>query len=212
MGFTSLRLPLYYTLWLFSGLLLSFTAVRLNYTTHLPAGDPLNNHVDFYAHTSARAPDPIVVELLVSSILALGFALFVFPVADRFLPDVFLEVRSSIAELIALATLWLFWLVGAAVSSTIWPNLSFCAGFAACRILSAMTAFAWLGWVTICGLLVVTLTEFLQRGREPDEPQQVEWAIPASFGAPASYASFDPPSTAAPSVRTVRTMRTSRMS
>ena len=34
--------------WVFSGLLFILTAVRLNYTLHLPRGDPLNGGRDFY--------------------------------------------------------------------------------------------------------------------------------------------------------------------
>lgn len=34
--------------WLFSLILLSLTAARLNYTLHLPEGDPLNHGSDFY--------------------------------------------------------------------------------------------------------------------------------------------------------------------
>ncbi len=34
--------------WICSFLLLCFTAARLQYTTHLPKGDPLNRGIDFY--------------------------------------------------------------------------------------------------------------------------------------------------------------------
>lgn len=57
-------------------------------------------------------------------------------------------------EFIVLSVLWLLILVGSAMATHIWPNLpSFCSQYAACRLLDAMLAFAWLGWITITVLL-----------------------------------------------------------
>lgn len=165
-------MPLYITLWLFSALLLCFTAARLNYTLHLPKGDPLNAGVDFY--------DPIVAELLVCSILALGFAPFVLGLINGLNGHTSIEMSASVIEVIALAILWLLWLIGSAVASNIWPNLSFCYKFEACRILAAMTAFAWLGWLTICGLLIVGAFPLVQKKRAPAGSGMVEWVVPAA--------------------------------
>ena len=72
--------------WAFSVLLFILTCVRLGYTTHLPPGDPLNSGHDFYGTSSIpfsrtrltqATADPIVAELLVCSILALGTVPFV---------------------------------------------------------------------------------------------------------------------------------------
>ena len=61
-------------------------------------------------------------------------------------------------EFLVLAILWLFFIVGAGVATHIWPNLpSFCSQFAACRLLDAMLAFAWLSWITITFLLFEAL-------------------------------------------------------
>lgn len=75
--------------WVFAALLFIFTAVRLNYTLHLPKGDPLNGGSDFFGmffclrliEKRSRLPradlDPIVAHLLVCSMLALGSIPFV---------------------------------------------------------------------------------------------------------------------------------------
>ncbi|KZT66973.1 hypothetical protein DAEQUDRAFT_813129 [Daedalea quercina L-15889] len=164
----SLRVPLYGVLWLFSLILLSLTIARLNYTLHLPAGDPLNHGADFY--------DPVVVELLVDSFLAFAFAPFVFNGLDRFLP---INLSKAVIEVIALAVLWLLWLIGCGIATSIWPNLSFCYNFEACRVLAAMTAFAWLGWLTICALLVLGFIAVFSKRRDSDlatNDDMVQWA------------------------------------
>ncbi|PCH41770.1 hypothetical protein WOLCODRAFT_101178 [Wolfiporia cocos MD-104 SS10] len=165
-----LRLSLYIALWLCSALLFVLTIVRLNYTLHLPKGDPLNGGTDFY--------DPIVVELLVCSLLALGLAPLVLNLLGRYLSNPFTEVSTPVIEVIALGLLWLLWVIGAGVASSIWPSLSFCYNFAACRVLAAMTAFAWLGWLAICGLLVVGMFPFFQKKRDIGATNEVDWVIP----------------------------------
>ncbi|KZT13284.1 uncharacterized protein LAESUDRAFT_719641 [Laetiporus sulphureus 93-53] len=155
----ALRLPLYIALWIFSIILLILTAVRLNYTLHLPKGDPLDGGTDFY--------DPIVAELLVCSVLTLGFALFVFRPPVSLFAHLFPDVSIVVIEVIALAVLWFLWLIGSGIATSIWPNLSWCYQYSACRVLSAMTAFAWLGWLALCGLLVVGMFAVLQKRRAP---------------------------------------------
>ena len=72
--------------WAFSVLLFILTCVRLGYTTHLQPGNPLNSGHDFHGASSIQVfwtrfaqtiADPIVTELLVCSILALGTVPFV---------------------------------------------------------------------------------------------------------------------------------------
>lgn len=146
--FPFLRAALYVVLMLFSIVEFGLCAARLHYTTHLPRGDPLNHGHNFY--------DPIVAELLVSSIFAFLWAPMVINMIHgrgeyRYLSKVW-------HELTGLVVLWIFWLVGAAVATSIWPNLpSICSQFQACRLLDAMLAFAWLGWLTLTALVVATL-------------------------------------------------------
>ncbi|KAI8984811.1 hypothetical protein BD414DRAFT_489299 [Trametes punicea] len=172
---TLLRLPLYIILWVFAGVLLILTSVRLNYTLHLPRGDPLNGGVDFF--------DPIVAHLLVCSLLALATIPFVM----RWVPQPITSAASAnLFELTALSVIWLLWLVGCAVSTSVWPNLAFCYQFAACRVLAAMMAFAWLGWIVLVGLIVLAVLNAVAKARPARAPIMVEWASQpgsARFGA-----------------------------
>ncbi|KAI0333366.1 hypothetical protein GY45DRAFT_1244881 [Cubamyces sp. BRFM 1775] len=162
---TVLRLPLYICLWVFAAIVLILTSVRLNYTLHLPKGDPLNNGVDFF--------DPIVAHLLACSLLALGTIPFVM----QWVPQLITSAASAnLFELASLSVIWLLWLVGCVVSTSIWPNLSFCFQFAPCRILTAMMAFAWLGWVTLVGLIVIAVLTAVKKARPSRSPLMVEWA------------------------------------
>ncbi|KAI0637492.1 hypothetical protein C8Q77DRAFT_369402 [Trametes polyzona] len=167
---TVLRLPLYITLWVFAALLLILTSVRLNYTLHLPKGDPLNGGTNFF--------DPIVAHLLVCSLLALGSIPFVM----HWVPPLITSAASAnLFELAALSVIWLLWLVGCVVSTSIWPNLQFCYQFAPCRILSAMMAFAWLGWISLVVLIVLAVLTAVQKARPSRSPLMVEWASNSSF-------------------------------
>jgi hypothetical protein len=137
------RIVLYCVLAFFSFLLFCLCAARLNYTTHLPRGDTLNGGVNFY--------DPIVVELLVTTLFTIPWAAFAaysihFRYENRY-------VCTFRAEAIVMSILWLFWIVGASIASSIWGNLSWCQQFEACRVLSALLAFAWLGWLALSVLL-----------------------------------------------------------
>ena len=74
---------------MFAAIVLILTSVRLNYTLHLPKGDPLNNGVDFFGTRTLHildismlmfgtlVLDPIVAHLLACSLLALGTIPFV---------------------------------------------------------------------------------------------------------------------------------------
>ncbi|PAV17086.1 hypothetical protein PNOK_0715000 [Pyrrhoderma noxium] len=148
LAFSVLRFCLYYAFWLFSLVLLGLTAARLHYTTHLPPTDPLNRGQPFY--------DPIVAELAVCSILGIFWAPFiVHMIHAKYEHKYFSRVWH---ELLGLFTLNILWLVGAAISTNIWPNLpAFCSQFQACRILTAMLAFAWMGWIMLTTLIFVTV-------------------------------------------------------
>ncbi|KAI0820690.1 hypothetical protein BC628DRAFT_1329754 [Trametes gibbosa] len=173
---TLFRLPLYICLWVFAAILLVLTSVRLNYTLHLPKGDPLNGGTNFF--------DPIVAQLLVCSLLTLGTIPFVM----HWVPPIITSAASAnLFELAALSVLWLLWLVGCVVSTSIWPNLAFCYQFAPCRILSAMMAFAWLGWIVLVMLIVIAVLAAVQKARPARSPMMVEWAGSATssrFGLP----------------------------
>ncbi|TDL14260.1 hypothetical protein BD410DRAFT_734356 [Rickenella mellea] len=163
--FPVVRAILYIVLWTFALITFALSAARLHYTTHLPKGDPLNHGHRFY--------DPIVAELLFTSLVTLFWAPFVIHMIHgrhehRYMSKVW-------HELVGLSVLWLFWIVGAAVATSIWPNLPHvCPQFQACRILTAMVAFAWLGWITIFALLVVTLM-YAMANSSWQEPAHGHW-------------------------------------
>lgn len=101
-------------------------------------------------------------------------------------------------EMAGIAVLWLLWLIGCGISTVrpirlsykdenqlsindcllpqnIWPDLSWCLHFAACRVLTGMIAFAWLGWIVISGILGILIAQALKKAR-PSPPIMVEWA------------------------------------
>ncbi|KZT67842.1 hypothetical protein DAEQUDRAFT_672484 [Daedalea quercina L-15889] len=145
----AIRTLFYVLLFMFSAVVIGLTAARLEYTTHLPPWDPLNHGNSFY--------DPIVAELLASACLSLLWSLFalhiLFP-GRMFEYGIF---SSFLGEMIGLFILFVLWLVGAAISSTFWAELGWCHEYRACRILTALVAFAWIGWATILFLLFITI-------------------------------------------------------
>jgi hypothetical protein len=131
----------------FSMVLFGLTAARLHYTTHLPLGDPLNNGKSFY--------DPIVAELLFSSLFGMAWAIYAVLTIHHMREDRW--IFSFAAEILVLSILFLLYLVGAAIATSIWGNLSFCHQFQACRILTVMVAFAWMSWIVILCSLVASV-------------------------------------------------------
>ncbi|KAL1945336.1 hypothetical protein VTO73DRAFT_2187 [Trametes versicolor] len=140
------RVGLYVVLWLFSAVLLGLTATRLHYTLRLPPGDPLNNGQPFY--------DPIVAELLVTSVLAMIWSSFIIHVIHRSYD--YGRISTFAGELVGLMGLFALFLVGAAISSTFWGNLFWCHQFWQCRILTVLVAFAWMCWVLVFILVFVS--------------------------------------------------------
>ncbi|KAH9943628.1 hypothetical protein B0H21DRAFT_695466, partial [Amylocystis lapponica] len=132
--------------WVFSAVLLGLTAARLHYTTQLSVHDPLNAGHHFY--------DPIVAELLVSSLLTLLWTTFVTHTIFRSFE--YGRFTSFASELLGLFVLFVFWLVGAAIATTYWGNLNWCWAYAPCRLLTALVAFAWMGWIVLLALLVIS--------------------------------------------------------
>ncbi|CCM04158.1 uncharacterized protein FIBRA_06320 [Fibroporia radiculosa] len=144
----AIRVFLYVVLFMFSAVMLGLTAARLEYTTHLRPWNPLNNGRPFY--------DPIIAELLASSCLSLLWSLFslhiLFP-GWAFEYGVF---SSFVAEMAGLFILFVLWIVGAAIASTMWAELEWCHEYEQCRLLMALVAFAWLGWAVLLFLLFIS--------------------------------------------------------
>jgi len=141
------RTWLYVALILFSGTLVGLTGFRLKYTLHLPPSDPLNHGKRFY--------DRIVAELFATSVFTLFWSLHMIHTITRGVESGGFLVRTAF-ELFFLFVLWVLYLVGAAIATTLWGDLSFCWQYEACRLLTALVAFAWIGWITISVLYINT--------------------------------------------------------
>jgi len=142
-----IRLVLYFLLGLWSLLLFIFCIIRLAYTLTPRTEKSLMGGLPFY--------DPSVVELLVCSVLGLGFSIFMFTTI-RFRKEADYTSRNWF-ELGFLFVLWMLWLSGGAAATMVWPDLSWCVKFAPCRILQALMGWAWLGWLCITALYLPTL-------------------------------------------------------
>ncbi|THH30149.1 hypothetical protein EUX98_g4042 [Antrodiella citrinella] len=142
-----IRTVLYVLLWLFAAVLLGLSAQRLHYTTHLPVGDPLNSGKHFY--------DPIVAEIVATTALTILWVPFIIHVIARSYDYGY--VGTFAGEIIGQFVLFVMWLVGAAIATTFWGDLAWCRSFQQCRILTALVAFAWMGFIVLFTLLIISL-------------------------------------------------------
>ncbi|RDB18324.1 hypothetical protein Hypma_000511 [Hypsizygus marmoreus] len=152
MAFHPLRFALYAALILFAITLIGLTSARINYTRNLRFSDPLHGGFPYY--------DPIIVELLVTSILAFLWSLPMMFLIQRHASRGF--ATSYAFEMLGLFILWVMYLVGAAIATNKWRNIGFCRGFfGQCRILTAILAFSWIAWATVTFLLLASLADLL---------------------------------------------------
>ncbi|KIK67200.1 hypothetical protein GYMLUDRAFT_37266 [Collybiopsis luxurians FD-317 M1] len=167
--FPALRISLYSALAIFSIVQLGLTAARLHYTTHLPLGDPLNGGSNFY--------DPIVAELLATSILSIFWSWFIIHCIHKRHENRFITTFRG--ELIGLFVLWLMQLVGAAIATTFWGKLSFCQIYQACRLLTALVAFGWMNFIILTFVFLVDIA-FVVANDGWREPLHGRWDPRAS--------------------------------
>ncbi|KAI5992839.1 hypothetical protein EDC04DRAFT_2586753 [Pisolithus marmoratus] len=167
------RVFLYVLLFIFSAVVMSLCAVRLHYTLNLSPFDPLNYGISFY--------DPIIIELLVTSILSMLWALLIGRTIHRRIERRL--INTFAAELIGLFVLFLLWIVGAAIATrtgnppdpdTHWGNLSSCWNYASCRVLTAMLAFAWVSWVVVLALFITSFL-FASANKAFRDPLHGRW-------------------------------------
>jgi len=156
-----LRIGLYGGLMLFSFILFCLSAARLNYTTHVLPGDSGRG---FY--------DPIVVEILIATLLTIPWSIFIVWSIHKRYENPYLSTFRG--EIIGLSVLWIFWTAGAAGASHPWGSLSWCQQFDACRLLSALVAFSWLGWLTLSAILALSLL-FSLANKALMEPLHGRW-------------------------------------
>jgi len=126
--------------------------------------DVLRSGVDFY--------DPIVAELLATSILTLIWSSYIIHVISGVYERRLISRFRG--ELIGLLVLFVLWLVGAAIATSYWGNLHWCWIYRPCRILTALLAFAWIGWITIFFIFVYTLL-FALSNNVVMEPLHARW-------------------------------------
>lgn len=94
-----------------------------------------------------------------------------------------LVIHSFGVECVTLSLLWLMWFVGTAIATvsnllhvrvnriltdkhtqSTWGNLGWCQQYSPCRLLTALVAITWIGWVLLLLLLGVTLAHtFINR-------------------------------------------------
>ncbi|KAL5525440.1 hypothetical protein ACEPAF_9310 [Sanghuangporus sanghuang] len=121
------RVVLYGLLWTMAVVELGLTAYRINYT---------NDNFDTY--------DPIIVQLLVTSILTITW-----------IPLILLSLRGILGpsrkrlgflhgESARNLILWIMWLVGGAIATHKWPKRSLAGPGKQGRILTTIIAFAWI--------------------------------------------------------------------
>ncbi|GJE96156.1 hypothetical protein PsYK624_123490 [Phanerochaete sordida] len=147
MTVNGIRVFLYIALWLFAVVTLGLSAARIHYTLHIPAGDPLNGGQNFY--------DPIVAELIATSVITILWVPWVVSTITRTYD--YGIVSTFLSETIGLFILFVMWLVGAAIATSNWGDLAWCHIYLPCRVLTALVAFAWMGFILIFILLIISV-------------------------------------------------------
>ncbi|THU77138.1 hypothetical protein K435DRAFT_812728 [Dendrothele bispora CBS 962.96] len=138
------RIFLYVVLFAFSAVLLGLSAARIKYTLNLHGGDVLTlpGIGPYY--------EPILAEAIATTGATILWCIFtLFGSATKPL------VRLLRTELFVLLVLWLLWIAGAAVISAIYLPIGWCQEFEECRLIAALIGFAWMGWLTISGLVII---------------------------------------------------------
>lgn len=128
------RMILYAILVLLSIILFWLCVARLVFTTDL----------GFY--------DPIVVELLISTILAIVWSFFILYCIYKRVQFQFVSTFRD--EIIGLFVLWLFWIIGCSIATSRWGYISCPELQRPCDVIAALLAFSWLGWIVITAILI----------------------------------------------------------
>lgn len=162
----TIRVVSYVLLFLFSFVLFGLCAARLHYTTHLPPDDPLNGGASFY--------DPVVAELLVTSIMTMLWAPTIAHAVHTKHEYHRRYLFSFLFEVAGLGLLFVFWLVGVGVATSFWGDLRFCSHYKACRLLTALVGFAWMGWIMLFALLLISVM-FAVSNNAFHEPLHGRW-------------------------------------
>jgi len=164
----ALRIGLYFALSIFSIILLGLTATRLHDTLNAAPG------VSFH--------EPIIVELLVTSILLILWSWFIIHTIHT------IRVRGPLTtfrhEGIGFFIIYIMLLVGTAIATNNWANLSFCFGIFTCNLLTAIVAFSWLCFITmtLCAFSTMLFLASNNGYGSVDEPLHSRWGSGANTG------------------------------
>ncbi|EAU87486.1 hypothetical protein CC1G_02245 [Coprinopsis cinerea okayama7 len=151
MGMWPVRAFLHGLLWACAVVLLGLTAYRIHYTKRRNEPDVLTNRTHYW--------DPIIVELLVTSILAiLGSFWFLVALCTRSRLG---GLGSFASEAIYLFIIFVMFLVGAAYTTHHWLSLRWCDGYRVCSVLQTIKAFSFICWGLTCLLLLFALIDML---------------------------------------------------
>ncbi|KAF5378574.1 hypothetical protein D9615_007125 [Tricholomella constricta] len=161
MAFHPFRIALYALLAVFSIILIGLTASRIHHTKSLSSPDPLHAGFGYY--------DPIVVELLVTSIFSFLWALpLMFCIGARTEAGF---IGSYLFEMVGLFILWVMYLVGAAIFSHKFHGVSFCRGFFnQCRVVTAILAWSWINWAIVFFLLIASVASLFSSRTSATSP------------------------------------------
>jgi len=166
MALHAFRIFLYVVLFVFSAVLFGLCCARLHYTLHLSPYDPLNHGNPFY--------DPIIAELVVTTIITMLWAPTIAHGVHSRRESARGYLTSFLFEGIGLFILMVLWVVGAAISTKFWGNLHFCHQYETCRLLTALVAFVWMGWIIIFVLLFISVM-FAYANNAFGEPFHGRW-------------------------------------
>ncbi|KAF9262045.1 hypothetical protein L218DRAFT_929996 [Marasmius fiardii PR-910] len=153
-GNAALRRAGYFALSLFAIILLGLCATRINNTLK--------------AHFHER----IVAELLASAALTILWSWFIFHAIHARREGGFISTFRG--EMIGSFILWILLLVGAAIATSNFGDLSGCNSFS-CMLITALIAFAWITWGTLT-LLMLTSALYATVHTGWDDPMHARWA------------------------------------
>ncbi|KAI0752830.1 hypothetical protein C8Q80DRAFT_478629 [Daedaleopsis nitida] len=147
----TVRLNLYILLCLSSVVLLGLAGKRLNYTRNLPPNDPLNNGKPFH--------DPIIPEIVVTSILSFLWSIFIIIVMYQ--RHELLSLRGELLGLVFLLPFYFAGAIGVLQKPQLWGNLFWCHQYWQCRLLTVLVAFAWMNTAIVLVLFTLSVVTAL---------------------------------------------------
>ncbi|TFK26989.1 hypothetical protein FA15DRAFT_614903 [Coprinopsis marcescibilis] len=154
------RAGLHGLLWCCAVVLLGLTAYRVRYTKHRREPDVLTDRTRYY--------DPIIVELLVTSALAIiGSLFFLITLAGRKRAG---GLSSFAGEQVYLFIIMVMFLVGAAITTHKWLHLKWCRShYRVCSVLETVKAFSFICFGLACLLILFGIIDLILTRSSPGD-------------------------------------------